>query len=58
MIRDNKMYAGICLFLGGNMLSNMVSNTGAFEVYYKDRLIFSKLQSGRVPSIDEIIREI
>ena len=52
------MYAGIGLFLGGNMLSNMIGSTGAFEVYYKEKLIYSKLQSGRVPTAEDIINKI
>ena len=50
----------IMFLIGGyfllNMLQNAVSSTGAFEVYLDNQLIFSKLASGRVPSVHELAR--
>ena len=52
---ENKrvQYLGFAFLLGVNLI-NMVSSTGAFEVYLNDRLIFSKLATGYMPSFDFI----
>ena len=39
-----------------NMIQNAVSSTGAFEVYLDNQLIFSKLSTGRVPNVHELVR--
>ena len=44
----------LAVYFGLNMLQNFVSSTGAFEVYVNENLIFSKLETGRLPSFDEI----
>ena len=41
-------------FLGNTLSQNML-NTGAFEVYYDGETIFSKIRSGRLPSMPEIM---
>lgn len=41
-------------FVGNTISSNMLS-TGAFEVYYDGHLIFSKLKTGRLPQIQNIV---
>jgi hypothetical protein len=38
-----------------NQLSASLVNTGAFEVYDDNKLIFSKLKSGNVPSTQDIL---
>jgi selT/selW/selH-like putative selenoprotein len=47
------------IFLGGyfglNMLQNAIGTTGAFEVFLNGSPIFSKLQTTRMPSLDELI---
>jgi len=59
-IRDHPLYQRfqankMMIFLGGyfglNMLQNSLSSTGAFEVLLNDRLIFSKIGIGRMPSV-------
>lgn len=42
-MKENKMMAMIGVFFGGNILSSTFTNTGAFEMYFDDVLIFSKL---------------
>ena len=43
----------------GNTINNALTSTGAFEVYYEDALVFSKLETGRMPnSMDEIVQGI
>jgi len=45
----------IGLFLLGNSLKGMITNTGAFEIYLDQTVLFSKLQSGYVPSNEDIL---
>ena len=37
-----------------NMLRNSLASTGAFEVFADGQLVFSKLQSGRMPTAEEL----
>ena len=62
-IRDHPLYLRfqankMMFFLGGyfglNMLQNSLSTTGAFQIYLNDRLIFSKIRTNRMPSVQEI----
>lgn len=50
-IKQNKMMVGGALFVINNIGSNMM-NTGAFEVYLNNELIYSKLRSGQPPSAE------
>lgn len=55
---ENKIYACLMLFfVGGAIESNLVS-TGAFEIMINDQTIWSKIQSGRLPGMDELIKII
>lgn len=45
---------GVMLF----MLGNALRQTGAFEVYVNETKIFSKLETGEVPSVDELLHRI
>jgi len=51
---------GICLMglMALNWLSGQLLATGAFEVYYNDILVFSRLESGAVPDVDYLLREL
>jgi selT/selW/selH-like putative selenoprotein len=37
----------------GSQIENHLLSTGAFEVYVNDQLVWSKLESGRLPSLPE-----
>jgi thioredoxin reductase-like selenoprotein T len=39
----------------GNSIANALISTGAFEVMYGNEVIHSKLATGRMPSIEEIV---
>jgi len=41
-----------------NMIGSSMLQTGAFEVYVGDKRIWSKLQVGSVPNINQIIKLI
>jgi len=53
-MKENKMLVGGALFIANNIGNGMLS-TGAFEVYYNGELIFSKLKTGQVPRVEDII---
>jgi len=39
-------------------LSSSLTQTGAFEVFYDQELIWSKLQSGQLPTIDYLVKQL
>eukprot|EP00244_Chara_vulgaris_P014886 TRINITY_DN966_c0_g1_i1.p1 TRINITY_DN966_c0_g1~~TRINITY_DN966_c0_g1_i1.p1 ORF type:complete len:141 (+),score=22.48 TRINITY_DN966_c0_g1_i1:589-1011(+) len=56
LARQNKgMFLGGAFVLG-NMLRSALLTTGAFEVYYDGKLIFSKLEQGRFPVEYELVQ--
>ena len=57
-MKERKMIAFFFIFIIGNNLSNYFYSTGAFEIYFRDQVIFSKLQAGRMPFVQEILKNI
>ncbi|CAD5229119.1 unnamed protein product [Bursaphelenchus okinawaensis] len=55
---SNKLSACMMLFIFSNSIENMLMSTGAFEIYVGNELIWSKLESGRVPSPAELVQSI
>jgi len=53
-IQEKKMIVVMAAMFIGGQLSNSLLTTGAFEVYLDEKLIFSKLAVGRMPSLQEI----
>lgn len=49
-VAQNKPTAALGVWLVGNMVSSSVGSTGAFEVYFDGRLVFSKLATKRMPT--------
>ena len=58
IIEKNKWMIMIGNFFGHQYLNRFLSTTGAFEVYYKDRLLFSKLSSNRLPTEIDIHKQL
>ena len=54
-IIENKLLSLIISFFAGNILQSSISNTGAFEIFYNGNQIWSKLQTGNVPNINQLI---
>jgi selT/selW/selH-like putative selenoprotein len=52
-MRENQMQVFLGLFLVSSLAQNMAA-TGAFEISLNGQLLFSKIQSGRMPTIEEI----
>ena len=57
-IAPNRVGYLMLAFFAGNMVSNSLQKTGAFEVYYDGRLVWSKLQSGQAPEVRSILRAL
>jgi len=47
------MYLMLVVFLGGNLQSSCLQ-TGAFEIYVDGKLIFSKLATGKMVTMNQI----
>jgi len=59
LIEENKVAICIGVFFVGNILVNSITNTGAFEIYLNEKLVWSAVDNEkRVPSIDSIINLI
>jgi len=50
------MFVMAAWFVGGQVISQIIS-TGAFEIYINDGLVFSRINSGRMPD-QEILKSI
>ncbi|KAM3728325.1 Thioredoxin reductase-like selenoprotein [Dirofilaria immitis] len=55
---NNKVSSCMMLFLLSNTIESSLMSTGAFEIYLGDEQIWSKLESGRVPSPSELVQII
>jgi selT/selW/selH-like putative selenoprotein len=53
--QENRMMTFGVIFLTNSMAQGLV-NTGAFEISFQDKLVFSKLQEGRLPEVNELIQ--
>ena len=58
-IEENKMVVGMAAFFIGNILNNNITNSGAFEIYCNEKLIWSAINNEkRVPNLESIINMI
>lgn len=53
---QHKGYAAIIIILFSNLIESNLMSTGAFEIFYNDVPIWSKLATGRVPDIPELLQ--
>eukprot|EP00745_Piridium_sociabile_P029186 TRINITY_DN47540_c0_g1_i1.p2 TRINITY_DN47540_c0_g1~~TRINITY_DN47540_c0_g1_i1.p2 ORF type:complete len:119 (-),score=20.09 TRINITY_DN47540_c0_g1_i1:187-492(-) len=56
--KENKLYACLMLFFISNAIEGQMISTGAFEISYNDVPIWSKLESGRIPSPQEMFQMV
>jgi len=54
-MKDNQMQTIMMIFIM-NFIGGQMLQTGAFEVFHGDDLIFSKLESGTLPQMDKLVR--
>lgn len=55
---DNKIYACLMIFFISNALEGQLISTGAFEIEFNDVPVWSKLDTGRIPSPQEMFQII
>lgn len=53
---ENKMYACLAIFFLSNSIETSLISTGAFEISVNDVPLWSKLETGRLPSANEFIQ--
>lgn len=53
-VQQNRFGAMMLPFFVGNMIQANLQKTGAFEVYYDGKLVWSKLHSGAPPNVHKI----
>jgi selT/selW/selH-like putative selenoprotein len=51
---ENKIYSCMMLFFLVGLVEGQLLSTGAFEILFNDVPVWSKLESGRVPSPQEM----
>eukprot|EP00985_Skeletonema_marinoi_P034956 scaffold45270_cov190-Skeletonema_marinoi.AAC.9 len=54
-MKDNPALTFMIVFLVIPSYVQSFANTGAFEIFLDDKLIFSKLETGRMPNVGEIM---
>jgi len=54
-MKENKFAVGIGSWMIGNMIGQSLTSTGAFEIVYKGKVIFSKLEQRRMPSVEDVM---
>uniref|UniRef100_A0A3Q3K6X9 Selenoprotein T n=1 Tax=Monopterus albus TaxID=43700 RepID=A0A3Q3K6X9_MONAL len=52
----NKIYACMMVFFFSNMIENQLMSTGAFEITLNDVPVWSKLESGQLPSMQQLVQ--
>lgn len=55
---ENKMYSCLMLFFISNAIEGQLISTGAFEILFNDVPIWSKIETGRIPSPPEMFQMI
>lgn len=53
---QNKMYACLMVFFFSNSIESALISTGAFEISVNDVPLWSKLETGRLPSANEFVQ--
>ena len=57
-ISNNSMQIAVAIFLLAPQIVSRMSITGAFEIYYNDQQVWSKLSAGSFPSRDELVAQL
>jgi len=53
-MNENQMQSIMLIFMA-NIIGGQMLATGAFEIFLEDDLIFSKIQTGGLPQLDQIV---
>jgi len=57
-VKENKTMSAVGVFFLGNMIAGNLISTGAFELTYGTETVWSKLQTGGMPTIEHIVSEL
>lgn len=57
-VTQNKIYASFMTFFLCNLIETQLISTGAFEIYFNDVPVWSKIQTGRIPNPPELLQII
>jgi selT/selW/selH-like putative selenoprotein len=57
-LTQNKLYACLMIFFLSNAIEGQLISTGAFEVWFNDVPLWSKIQVGRIPNPPELFQII
>ena len=57
-IQQKKFLVGMGIFFLGNQLQASLLSTGAFEIFVNDALVFSKLESGSLPTLNLLAQKL
>jgi len=49
---------GFLTFMLGNNIQSSLNTTGAFEIYVDGELIWSKLETGKMPNMDVLAQKL
>ncbi|EEC08399.1 hypothetical protein IscW_ISCW006093 [Ixodes scapularis] len=55
---NNKLYSCLMLFFVCGAIESKLVSTGAFEIYFNDVRVWSKIETGRIPSPPELFQII
>lgn len=55
-ISQNKVSTTLFVLFFGNSIDSNLMSTGAFEIFYNDMPVWSKIQTGRMPSAPELLQ--
>jgi hypothetical protein len=53
-VRDNKFASAMIVLIVGNAVVSSFRNTGAFEIYVGQELVWSTLTEGRMPNYQDL----
>lgn len=56
--QENMIYSCFMLFFVSNAIETQLTSTGAFEISLNEVTIWSKLKSGRIPQVNELMQII
>jgi selT/selW/selH-like putative selenoprotein len=57
-IREQKFMFGIMGWVLGNAIIGSLTQTGAFEILVDNRLVFSKLATNQLPTVDVVFEAV
>lgn len=55
---NNKLTSCMFIWFVGNLVTSGLTSTGAFEIAYNGQMVFSKLETGHMPMLDAVIKNI